>query len=94
MQKIKVENMRSERSGRAVANQFIIITDNATIFQSYQTVIAVIQWTIEGKKTYLDRESWDYSVTTGKYRNQFLGESKRETERKIADGTYIFADLN
>ena len=29
--------------------------------------------------TYLN---WDYSKTTGKYRNQFLGEDKKQTENK------------
>ena len=36
----------------------------------------------------------DYSVTTGKYRNQFLGETKKETEAKIKSGEYILTDLN
>ena len=35
----------------------------------------------------------DYSVTTGKYRNQFLGETKKETEAKIKSGEYILTDL-
>ena len=38
-------------------------------------------------KTYLTND-WDYSVTTGKYRNQFLGEGIKETREKIANGTY------
>jgi hypothetical protein len=39
------------------------------------------------QKVYLDSNAWDYSVTTGKYRNQFLGETKRETENtKDLDG--------
>ena len=37
---------------------------------------------------YLDENYWDYSVTTGKYRNIFLNETKKETEKKIANGTY------
>ena len=32
---------------------------------------------------------WDYSMTTGKYRNQFLGEDKKETQRKIKEGICI-----
>ena len=43
---------------------------------------------------YLDRNYWDYSVTTSKYRNLFLGETKRETEKKIKSGEYILTDLN
>ena len=42
----------------------------------------------------LDRDKWDYSKTTGKYRNQFLGETKKETQAKIDSGEYILTDLN
>ena len=74
-----------------VKNQFIVTDDNgATFFQSYSTLIAKKQ---NGKIT-LDKDSWDYSKTTGKYRNVFLGEDKKETERKIQDGTYQLANLN
>ena len=89
--KVKVENMRSPR-GNPVPNQFIIRTDNATYFQSYQTMIAV---KTQGRfGVYLDRNAWDYSRTTGKYRNIFLGETKRETEQKIKSGEYILTNLN
>lgn len=87
--KVKVENMTSSR-GNKVANQFIVQTDDAVYFQSYNTIIA--------KKTcgniYLDENAWDYSNTTGKYRNIFLGENKKDTERKIKNGEYILAKLN
>ena len=35
--------------------------------------------------TYLDHYYWNYSTTTGKYRNRFLGEDRKETEAKIKD---------
>jgi len=44
-----------------------------------------------GGKIYLT-DKWDYSTTTGKYRNIFLGEDKKETERKIKDGIYTLLD--
>lgn len=87
---MKVRNMTSNRSGREVANQFIIYGDDCTVFQSYNTVIVK---RAQGK-VYLDKDSWDYSVTTGKYRNQFLGETRKETERKIKAGIYELVDLN
>ena len=95
---MKVRNMTSSR-GNKVANQFIITSTEhnphgddiqITVFQSYETVIVQRR----GSQVYLDRHKWDYSKTTGKYRNQFLGESKRETEAKIKSGEYILADLN
>jgi hypothetical protein len=42
----------------------------------------------------LDSEKWDYSATTGKYRNDFLNEDKKTTARKIKDGTYKLTNLN
>jgi hypothetical protein len=38
--KIKVKQMTSSRSGRPVANQFIIYTIEGEYFQSYDSVIA------------------------------------------------------
>ena len=88
---MKVRNMTSSR-GNKVANQFII-TDNHNneIFQSYNTVIAIRN---DSGIVYLDKYSWDYSVTTGKYRNEFLGEGIAETRKKIDSGEYILTDLN
>ena len=86
----KIENMRS-RKGNKIANQFIIWTGEGKYFQSYNTIIAFRS--IEGKVT-LDRDEWDYSVTTGKYRNIFLHETKKETEQNIKMVVYTLEDLN
>ena len=88
---MKVTNMTSGK-GNKVANQFIINDGQKTTFQSYNSVICVS----DGKesKVYLDQYYWDYSVTTGKYRNQFLGETKKETQAKIDSGEYILTNLN
>lgn len=91
MQTVKVKNMQSDRSGRSVANQFIVETANGDYFQSYDSMIAFRSNT--GKVT-LDEHYWNYSVTTEKYRNQFLGEDIAETRKKIASGDYDLADLN
>ena len=87
---MKLQNMLSS-SGNKVANQFEIFTDDGVYFQSYQTMIAFKPY---GGKTQLDRDAWDYSTTTGKYRNIFLHEKKAETEAKIKSGEYILTDLN
>lgn len=75
-----------EGKNGAVKNQFIIIDEenHKTIFQSYDSIIAVID--NKGKITL--GKDWAYSVTTGKYRNQFLRESKKETQAKIDSGEY------
>lgn len=87
---MKVENMLG-RNGNAVPNQFIIESNMGISFQSYDSVIAYIP--NEGP-TQLDRDKWDYSKTTSKYRNQFLGETTKETQAKIDTGEYILTDLN
>ena len=87
----KVENMTSPRTGQPVANQYIIsINGVGTIFQSYRTIIAVKT----PKGIILDRDAWNYSRTTSKYRNEFLGENTAETRRKIDNGEYEMEDLN
>lgn len=87
---MKIENMISSK-GNYVPNQFIIEHDGKTWFQSYKTIIAV---KYEDGSIALDENFWDYSVTTGKYRNLFLGESKKETQEKIDKGIYKLANLN
>lgn len=90
---LKVSNMQSSQ-GNDVPNQFIIDEGSKETFQSYRSIIAIKDWTGDELKVTLDRAYWDYSTTTGKYRNQFLGESKREIQAKIDSGEYQLEDLN
>jgi hypothetical protein len=97
---MKVKNMTSAR-GNKVANQFIITErrydekedrwTTTETFQSYDSTIAIVFST---GVVLLDENTWDYSVTTGKYRNEFLGEGIEETRAKIKSGEYILTDLN
>ncbi len=75
-------------------NTFVEGNDFA-FFQSYDTMIAM-RFVLENgkKKIYLDLNNWDYSTTTGKYRNIFLNEKKAETLKKINSGEYTLVDLN
>lgn len=95
---MKVENMTSSKGNR-VANQFIITAiehnkngDDVPVeyFQSYDSIVAERRF----GKVLLDITFWDYSKTTGTYRNQFLDETKAETQAKIDSGEYILTDLN
>jgi hypothetical protein len=86
---MKVENFTSS-NGNSVPNQFLLTDGNKKVFQSYKSVIAVI----ENGKVSLDAKLWDYSQTTSKYRNQFLKETKKETEAKIKSGEYTLTNLN
>jgi len=93
--KIKVENMQSP-NGNDVPNQFIIRFENMSYFQSYDSIIACLVQE-KGKFTetiYLDKRYWDYSVTTGKYRNMFLGMNKKEIQEMINSGDIQLVNLN
>ena len=88
---MKVYNMENSK-GNIVKNQFIIEDKNKIIFQSYDSVIAV-----RNKKTgkvTLDSYYWDYSATTGRFRNIFLNEGIAETRKKITSGIYKLSNLN
>ena len=94
---MKVENITSS-NGNKIANQFVIIDDNGNeFFQSYNSMIAKkvyhnsLNYVV---KTFLDQKYWNYSNTTGKYRNIFLGETIKDTKKKIKSGEYILTDLN
>ena len=99
---MNVRNMTSSR-GNTVPNQFIITDEGRgalgnfikrEVFQSYNSVIAIRTVWPDETRIELDRNTWDYSATTSKYRNQFLGENTAETRQKIKSGEYILADLN
>jgi hypothetical protein len=91
---MKVQNMTGRNGYSKVANQFIIFDSEFTAFQSYNSIIVKTVFEDGERKVYLDADKWDYSTTTGKYRNQFLGETKKETEAKIKSGEYTLIDLN
>ena len=80
----------TNNNGNTVKNQFIITDGNRKTFQSYTSVIAIK----EDGNIILDEHYWDYSKTTGVYRNQFLGEGIAETRIKIKSGEYKLANLN
>lgn len=88
----RVESMVSKSSGKAVPNQFVIYTDEGRYFQSYDSVIAFKE---NGTgKIILDEVYYNWSKTTVKYRNIFLGMTSKEVERDIKTGYFAFADLN
>ena len=74
---LKVKNMISTRSGRVVANQFEIVSDNAGVigeyaFQSYGSLCASLKRTESGLyKLTIYRDGF-YSRTTAKYLRAWL----------------------
>ena len=102
---IKAKNIISDR-GNPITNQ-IIITDtkkDRETFQSYDSIIAIKEYkperysyaVPEEHKTNvtLDEYYWNYSRTTSKYRNIFLGEPKKDTVKQIKIKNYELVDLN
>jgi|TARA_R110002096_G_scaffold290396_3_gene484704 hypothetical protein len=88
---ITVKSMDT-RGGNTVADQYIINDGKGNeFFQSYRTVIA--RSDVAGNIT-LDKNHWNYSGTTGQYRNQFLNEGIDDTRTKINSGVYALANLN
>ena len=103
--KIKTYNLRSPRTGNAVANQFEIIHEHdnfkSIFFQSYDSVIARLyinkkaEWSL-----YLDSEDWDYSRTTLKYLRVFLNNYigfdgyTKDIRDNINKGLYKLTNLN
>jgi len=99
---MKISNMLG-RTGKPVANQFIIEDEGRGangnfktkgVFQSYDSVIAIKTVWEDETRVELDERYWNYSTTTSKYRNQFLGETTKETEAKIKSGEYKLVNLN
>ena len=91
---MKVANIESS-NGNKIANQFVITDDKQNeYFQSYNSMIVKKDYESDQVKIYLDQKYWNYSNTTGKYRNIFLNETITETKKKIKSGEYILTDLN
>ena len=67
-----VRNMTSARSGREVANQFVIEDLGKWVFQSYETPIA--SYNAQTRICKVNVDYFNYSMTTSKYFNQFVSE--------------------
>lgn len=88
--KTKVKNMLGS-SGKEVPNQFIIFTNEGVYFQSYGTTIA---FRPPVGKIQLDKDAWNYSRTTAKYRNQFLRLTTKEVKAMIKSSEIELVNLN
>jgi len=87
----KVTQMSSPRSGNPVANQFEIRTPKGLFFQSYSSIIALID---NNNNIILDEYYHDYSRTTSKYLSQFLGMNTQDRRKAIKEGEIKLKNLN
>ncbi|MFW5895751.1 MAG: hypothetical protein ACOCT9_03295 [archaeon] len=68
------------------SNYTVIKQGTKEVLFSYETPIVSIDR--KTGETVLNKDFWNYSRTTSKHRCQFLGETKKETEKKIKQGEY------
>jgi len=92
---IKVKNI-TNANGNKVPNQFEIVAHGSTIFQSYNSTIALVS---ENSKIYLDKFYWDYSITTLKHLYNFLAQwgydlNKKKVLQLIEKGEFELTNLN
>ena len=82
-------------SGKPAKDQHVITYDDgSTAFESYGTIIAHRPVNYPSQPIRLDKWKWNYSVTTARYRNRFLGEATADTRKRIKTGQYVLVDLN
>lgn len=95
--KTKVKNLRS-RNGNFVANQYEIIQTKKDYclhtFQSYDTIIAKIEYKGIKKSIVFDTHALNYSRTTSKYLYQFMLMNRQEINKLTKDNLITFKNLN
>ena len=83
MKDLRVQNVNN--NGREVPNQFEIFYEENNkhykIYQSYSSMI--VKW--ENGEIIEVGKDWDYSRTTGKYRNILTKTTKKEFEKMLKD---------
>ena len=95
--KTKVKNLYSN-NGNKVPNQFEIIQTKKDyckhIFQSYETVIAQIEYKNNGKQIIFDNDALNYSRTTNRYLYKFMLMNRKEIDKLIKQNKIKFKELN
>lgn len=75
--------------GNAQANHFSIEFDNAEVFQSYDSIIAI---RLYSQPYNILGAHHNYSVTTGKHLTHWLGRDSKERKEQIKQGKLIVDD--
>lgn len=87
-----VRNLKT-KSDNNIKDQYIIKTNNGEYLQSKGHIVVFIPFD-KREKIALDYRFWDYSISTGKYRNRILKENWKQTKEKIDAGEYLLVNLN
>ena len=72
-------------------NQYQVNHQGAEWLVSYESNIV---YTNKNGKVFLDPKYYDYSRTTAKYRNQYLGMTSKQVQENIDLGIFKFKNLN
>ena len=97
---LDVKNFTSERTGKAISNQFIITDGKGTAFKSYNSIIAEQRGAGGGfDDVVIFGKNYNYSQTTSKYLNRFLEmigykeiANSRDREKAIEKGMFYSGD--
>lgn len=84
---VKVRPIESPRSGEAVRNQYELVFENGTAFQSHNTFIGA---RIDGK-LYLTANHV-YSTTTSKWCREWCGYDSKERKEGLENGKFVFLE--
>lgn len=93
---MKVSNLTSDK-GNKVANQFEIEHEGVRYFQSYNVIVAKIEFIASSTIVTLDSVYWDYSKTTKKYLVKFLWPivvNFKEVRKYVNEGFFKLDCLN
>ena len=77
MRVVQVKNIDSPRTGKPLANEYVIVERDSegerrihrVSFQSYQTTVAIVDF---DDRRVIFGSDWNCSITTGRYRNEFF----------------------
>ena len=73
-------------------NQIVVsFTDGSEVFNSYGKNIVEYS---KGGRIYFDKNYWDFSTTTSKWRNKYMGVDSKWVKDAIKNGIVKFKDLN
>lgn len=82
--------LQSPNSGKDIPNQVVNLFEEGKVFVSYSSIIAVVRY--DDSPIILGND-WDYSPTTSKYRNIFLGNTKSDVIKWLKSGEYVLGDF-
>ena len=77
-------------------NHIVIYVKGGKYLQSYDKIIAFVNEPREGesRKVYLDKEYWNFSKSTARHRNSFLGLSNSYVNDAVRNNVFIMKNLN